>query len=231
VTRTFPGHDSSYVCDYGERTGVAYVGGTSISSPIWAGYTAVVNQVGASRGLEPVGFLNPTLYAIGKSAAAYSASFFDIGGDGQVSGLNSYPGVSNGCPSTSLAYFVGDTLDYNPTGTGYKYAAQTGYDLATGWGSPRCALADLLAVVPSARDCHGKMSTFKLVHAPISAAPPPRVARSGMLFASGSCDLNNANLTCTIDLTNYQLCLVDLGLYVTSILTLQAPPSCRGPRD
>ncbi len=107
-----PGHDSSYACDWGTRTGVAYVGGTSISSPIWAGFTAVVNQVTASRGLEPVGFLNPTLYAIGKSAAAYSASFYDIGGDGQVSGLNTYTGVSNGCPSSSLAYLVGERLDF-----------------------------------------------------------------------------------------------------------------------
>jgi kumamolisin len=39
-------------------------GGTSFASPIWAGYIALANEEAAANGLPPVGFLNPTLYAL-----------------------------------------------------------------------------------------------------------------------------------------------------------------------
>ena len=39
-----------------------YGGGTSLASPIWAGFLALVNQGRASGGLAPVGFLNPKIY-------------------------------------------------------------------------------------------------------------------------------------------------------------------------
>jgi hypothetical protein len=55
--------------------------GTSISSPLWAGFLALVNQRNASAGLPPVGFVNPALYAIGESSQ--STFFNDI-----VSGNN-----------------------------------------------------------------------------------------------------------------------------------------------
>jgi len=90
------------------------LGGTSFSSPLWAAFMALVNQKAAAQGKQPVGFLNPILYAIGKSAS-YSTSFHDI-----VSGNN--------------------TNSSNPT----KYFAIPGYDLCTGWGSPQTNLIDLL---------------------------------------------------------------------------------------
>jgi subtilase family serine protease len=39
-------------------------GGTSFASPIWAGMIALVNEQAALSGSTPVGFLNPTLYAL-----------------------------------------------------------------------------------------------------------------------------------------------------------------------
>jgi hypothetical protein len=54
--------------------GVAYRGsGTSLSSPIWAGLSALINQARANASLSAVGFLNPKLYA-----AAGTAAFNDI---------------------------------------------------------------------------------------------------------------------------------------------------------
>ena len=53
------------------------VGGTSCATPLWAGFTALVNQQGASFGKPPVGFLNPAVYAIG-TGTAYSSDFHDI---------------------------------------------------------------------------------------------------------------------------------------------------------
>ena len=82
------------------------VGGTSAAAPLWAGFTALVNQQAASLGESPVGFLNPAIYALGKSAN-YSLAFHDI-----------------------------TTGNNTNTTVGTKYSATTGYDLCTGWGTP-----------------------------------------------------------------------------------------------
>jgi hypothetical protein len=52
-------------------------GGTSCASPLWAAFTALVNQRAAAVGLPPVGFLNPALYHIGTNSS-YAACFDDI---------------------------------------------------------------------------------------------------------------------------------------------------------
>ena len=81
-------------------------GGTSISSPLWAGFMALVNQQAVSLGQPTIGFLNPAVYAIGK-AAGYSTNFHDI-----TTGNN--------------------TNSSSPT----LFFAVSGYDLCTGWGTP-----------------------------------------------------------------------------------------------
>ncbi len=92
-------------------------GGTSAASPLWAAFTALVNQQGISKsGRPPVGFLNPAIYGIGKGPE-YTLAFHDI-----IKGNNTNLVVSN-------AFF-----------------ATTGYDLCTGWGTPNgSALINLLA--------------------------------------------------------------------------------------
>src|SRR5208337_2684956 len=40
-------------------------GGTSFATPLWAGFMALVNQEAAANGQPAVGFLNPSIYAIG----------------------------------------------------------------------------------------------------------------------------------------------------------------------
>ena len=55
-------------------TGWYVVGGTSASSPQWAGLTAIADQI-AGRDL---GFLNPALYAIGADPSQYAADFHDV---------------------------------------------------------------------------------------------------------------------------------------------------------
>lgn len=49
-------------------------GGTSLSSPLWAGMWARVN--GAAGGMT--GFANPALYRVGKSPASYARDYFDV---------------------------------------------------------------------------------------------------------------------------------------------------------
>ena len=84
----------------------ATFGGTSCAAPLWAGFTALVNQQAAAAGQATVGFLNPALYAIGKGAS-YTSNFHDI-----TTGNN----FSSSSPS--------------------KFSAVAGYDLCTGWGTP-----------------------------------------------------------------------------------------------
>jgi kumamolisin len=52
-------------------------GGTSYAAPRWAGFVALANQQAAALGHPAIGFLNPTLYALGASAQSYDADFHD----------------------------------------------------------------------------------------------------------------------------------------------------------
>ncbi len=82
-------------------------GGTSVASPLWAGFNALVNQQLAATGKPRIGFINPAIYALGKSAG-YAATFDDI-----TFGNNTNSGVG-----------------------AKKFLAVSGYDLCTGWGTP-----------------------------------------------------------------------------------------------
>ena len=58
--------------------GTGPIGGTSCASPMWAGFMALVNQQNQTKGLAPVGFANPVLYAMSGVPATYANSFTDI---------------------------------------------------------------------------------------------------------------------------------------------------------
>ncbi len=96
--------DNVYV-RYGNGSSGTF-GGTSCAAPLWAAFTALVNQQAAAGGKGPVGFLNPAIYAIGKGSG-YAAAFHDI-----TTGNN----TSSSSPS--------------------QFYAVPGYDLCTGWGTP-----------------------------------------------------------------------------------------------
>ena len=82
------------------------VRGTSAATPLWAGFMALVNQQAAISNKLSIGFLAPTVYAIGQTTN-YTNCFHDI-----TTGANNW--------------------DQSPT----NFAAVAGYDLATGWGTP-----------------------------------------------------------------------------------------------
>jgi subtilase family serine protease len=52
--------------------------GTSIATPLWAGYMALMNQKAAMCGSAAIGFANPAVYAIAQNPSRYSADFHDI---------------------------------------------------------------------------------------------------------------------------------------------------------
>jgi subtilase family serine protease len=86
------------------------IGGTSAGSPQWAAITALGNQVAGKR----LGFLNPELYAVGKSRRLYHRTFFDI-----VIGVNDFSYTKAGDQIPILGY-----------------PAYRGWDAASGLGTP-----------------------------------------------------------------------------------------------
>ena len=89
--------------------------GTSAGAPFWAGLVAIADQY-AHRDL---GFINPSLYRIARSAS-YRAAFHDV--------------------------TTGDNTVRFGTVTVSGYRAAPGWDPVTGWGSPDAqVLVPLLA--------------------------------------------------------------------------------------
>jgi hypothetical protein len=84
------------------------VGGTSSSTPLWAAMIALVDASRACSSTGGVGFANPSLYAVASVPSEYKASFTDV-----ISGDNDAFGQNGGL-----------------------YPATTGYDMASGLGSP-----------------------------------------------------------------------------------------------
>jgi len=102
-----------------DAAGFYVVGGTSAGSPQWAGIFALANTARAGSSKAPLGFANPSLYAIAKGPN-HALNFHDI-----TVGDNVLDGTTVGFPATA------------------------GYDLATGWGTPNVAnLVATLAAQP-----------------------------------------------------------------------------------
>ena len=143
--------------------------GTSAGAPLWAAFAALVNQargVGATPSASPIGFVTPTLYTFASKfndiADHSNNNWFD---NGQAKEIGILP-VDNGYPLPIATY-----LPYAQTPYGFEtlynlvdggapggpeagvsespglYHAVTGYDLATGLGTPTCGL--LLALAPT----------------------------------------------------------------------------------
>jgi len=96
-------------------------GGTSAAAPLWAGFTALVNQQAAAAGQPPMAFLTPPLYTIGKGPN-FAGSFHDI-----TTGDNTWAGSPD------------------------RFFAVPGYDLCTGWGTPMGTNLINALVSPAAR--------------------------------------------------------------------------------
>ena len=92
------------------------IGGTSVSSPIWAGYLSIVNAGLHYAGLRTLGFFNPVLYAGGVKAYGWGTP---------SAWLNDIVVGSNG---DAFLYF-------NPGYTnGYGYSDTTGWGTISGGG-------------------------------------------------------------------------------------------------
>ena len=103
------------ISDGANRYTIRNSGGTSASAPLWAGLITLADQYAGRQ----LGFVNPAIYRIARSAA-YHKAFHDIA-------------TGNNTPT-----FPGHTIN--------GYTATPGWDPVTGWGSPNAqALIPLLA--------------------------------------------------------------------------------------
>jgi subtilase family serine protease len=81
----YPNSPYSVYC--GSCGGFVAIGGTSLSSPLWAGWISIINADRVAAGKARVGYLNPVLYPLGDT----KTGFHDI-----TSGNNGTPGYIAG---------------------------------------------------------------------------------------------------------------------------------------
>ncbi|MDA8379971.1 MAG: S53 family peptidase, partial [Actinomycetota bacterium] len=115
---------SGYVIDVG-GTWQAGWAGTSAAAPLWASVAALVDQgctPSQGNALAGVGFINPALY----QAAASNPSVVN-----DVTTANDGGATNSGNPDPGNNDLTGDNSG--------QYPATTGYDMATGLGSPNAA--------------------------------------------------------------------------------------------
>lgn len=104
--------NTGYAIYYGGKW-VVY-GGTSCAAPLWAAFTALVNQQRAASGLGTLGFANPPIYAAAQGANG-AADFHDIA-DGSTNLF--YPAVAGYDDATGWGTFNGANLLADLSGGG-----------------------------------------------------------------------------------------------------------------
>jgi hypothetical protein len=158
----FTGGITIYAGAYG---GWQTIGGTSSATPIWAALLAVTNESATCQSNNAtksgVGFVNPLLYSVASNPTAYAASFNDV-----TTGNNDPYGFSNLFPAT------------------------TGYDMATGLGTPQLTQPGNAA---------------GLAYYLCTAAAPPTAARPTVTNISANVAFTSASSTSvTITGTNFE---------------------------
>ena len=140
-TQEFP--DGTYYDQY-------RIGGTSMSSPLFAGVMADADQ---AAGVS-LGFVNPLLYKLGASPGSAAADFYDVVPGGKqalvrndyLDGVDANEGTIT---SVRVLDYQGREIFCSGTGncTKQKVALDTapGFDSMTGLGTPRSALIAALA--------------------------------------------------------------------------------------
>ena len=112
------------------RQGWHIEGGTSASSPQMAGIVALANQARAGLHKAPLGLLGPHIYALGNADASSPDSSF--AGNATSFFRDIVPQTFVGPDGTTLTLDNNQWFDPAP-----PYFATAGYDLTTGFGSPR----------------------------------------------------------------------------------------------
>ncbi len=99
-----------YVHQYGIGSWIV-VGGTSMAAPQWAGFLALTANARAAKGLSPLGFLNPIIYAYDKNQQALGFNNITSGSNGAYSageGWNAVTGFGTMKANSLLNLLLGN---------------------------------------------------------------------------------------------------------------------------
>lgn len=159
---------------FNDDQGLVAYGGTSVSTPSFAGLMAVIEQkLGTPQGL---GNINPSLYTVASSSSTYASAFHDI-----TTGNNMVPctsGTAN-CPSSGEL----------------GYSAGTGYDQASGLGSvDGNALATAFATVAVKGG-----TTVTLAANPSSPLTGPAVTLTATVAPNSGTTVPTGSVSFTVD--------------------------------
>ena len=178
-------------------------GGTSSATPIWAALTALTNasstcasNPATSRG---VGFVSPLLYSVASNPAEYKASFNDI-----TAGNNDIYGLDDGL----------------------VYPATTGYDLASGLGSPRLTgpggTAGLAYYL-----CQSAKSPSRPVVSGLSPASGTTAGGEHVTITGTGFETGGKPAVATIEVGTAQLPPADFTVHSATSITAALPPASR----
>jgi subtilase family serine protease len=120
------------------------IGGTSLSSPLFAGVLALVNQARFQNHKGPVGFVNPALYHLGHGDDSSSAPIIDVKKPSSPTAvLRGYLGNPNRLRVVTMNSVPNPNFvpgeDDQPAvieGADTSYLTTRGYDEVTGLGTP-----------------------------------------------------------------------------------------------
>jgi subtilase family serine protease len=162
-------------------TNLDTAGGTSFDSQIFGGMLALIEQ---KNGLHGVGNANPTIYALAKNAADYSPGhtiatpgFLTVVFNDVTTGNNQLP-----CALNTPNCLVGGVIGYS---------AGSGYDLASGWGSPNVA---------------NLASAWTTVTPLSSGSPGPNISSTGLIASTTiatASPTNSPSVTLTATVTGF----------------------------
>lgn len=164
------------------------VEGTSAAAPLWAGFTALVNQQASSNAQPPVGFLNPLLSTFA-AGPFYSNVLYDI--------------------------TVGNNTNGNSPN---EFFAVSNYDLCTGWGTPNGqtlinALAPLFTIAIPANATKGNGVLPNAGHIQL-----PNTNSTNIVVALISSNTNKATVPATVTIptgqssASFDITIIDNGV-------------------
>ncbi len=210
------GHDGYLYCQGGFCTNgyrnassnLDVVGGTSVSTPAFAGMLALLEQKLNTK----VGLVNPTLYALANSTY-YTNVFHDV-----TVGSNVSPCTIGSPNCTTVITPCNGSANAGQGCIGYT--AGTGYDLASGWGS--LDVFNFVNDFPLVSPANFGLSTSAGATADVSLSP----GTSTVTVKSGSVA---SGLTFTVSPVNSFVGIVNFALSTTSTTlnatyTLSADP-------
>ena len=160
----FPG---AYGYFHGEKFDYTGFGGTSMSSPVWAGLCALINQARGKIGFGPVGLLGPRIYPL-MGTTAFNA----------ISGGSGNNGVS-----------------FSETANIGAYRVTPNYNFVTGLGSPNMAEligaltkshAPVMAVQPTSQSAHAGQTAAFVAAAIGDPSPQLKWRLNGVPLADGA---------------------------------------------